>query len=190
MNSYVVRLVEGDTALGPIFEGCHELFLKWFNDERIFTAMGDFDPFPISVDDAKRYADSHKKDTWIVFAKDRDSWVPVGYAGIFIRQRHRVGIVRYAIGEESFLGKGHASRACKLITTWGFDECGLDVLTASVSGSNKSSSSVLLKNNYKQCGKHSKVRFEKGKRYDEYHFEILRKTFYTKNNGKNNTKQA
>jgi RimJ/RimL family protein N-acetyltransferase len=182
MNKHTVRLIEGETALGPVFEGCHNLFVEWFNKERIFLPMGDFDPFPISLDDAKKYVESHKKDTWIVFAKQNENWLPIGYTGLFIRQRHKVGIVRYAICDDLFLEKGHATRACKLVTKWAFDECGLEVLTASVSDSNKSSCKVLLKNDFTQCGKHSLVRFETGLRYDEHHFEILRETFYTKSN--------
>lgn len=178
MEKYIIRLIKGETALGPVFDGCHNLFADWFNKERIFLTMGDFDPFPISIEDAKKYVESHKKDTWIIFAKQNVDWVPIGYAGLFIRQRHKVGIVRYAIGNDDFLEKGHATRACSLITTWAFDECDLAVITASVSGSNENSSKVLLRNNYSECGKHSSVRFEKGKRYDEYHFEILRETFY------------
>lgn len=58
---YKVRMTDGQTALGPAFDGCHTLFLDWFNQERIFLPMGDFDPLPISLDDAKKYVESHKK---------------------------------------------------------------------------------------------------------------------------------
>ncbi|WP_410575686.1 hypothetical protein [Amycolatopsis sp. cmx-4-61] len=61
--------------------------------------MGDVDPRPFTVEDGKRYVESHLKDTWAVVAEGPENvWTPVGYAGMFVRSRHRVGIFRIAIG--------------------------------------------------------------------------------------------
>lgn len=85
----------GLAALAP----CHSsFFFDWLNDPRIFRGMGDFDSYPFGIQDSEKYVLFHLKDTWLIAVNNNQEWVPVGYAGLFVRQRHRIGILRYAIG--------------------------------------------------------------------------------------------
>lgn len=181
MTKIIPRMFKETTGLAAFYLGCEEYFYTWFNDSRIYLHMGDLDQFPISLDDCKRYVESHKKDTFLIVAKVDDSWIPIGYAGIFIRSRHRVGILRYAIGNTSFLSCGHAFRAASLYLQWAFNESDLEVVTASVSSSNVGSQKLIKKLGFSLVGKYSKTRFENGVRCDEFLFEISKKEFYEKN---------
>ncbi len=178
MKNIIPRLQNGDTGISPFFIGCEELFFKWFNDPRIYLHMGDLDQFPVSFEDAKKYVESHKKDTWLIIAKQDSEWVPIGYIGMFIRTRHMIGILRYAIGEIEFIGKGHASRAVSTFLNWAFKESNLESVHASVSGINKESSRLLKKIGFKFIGEHLNARFENGQRYNELLFEMLKIDYY------------
>lgn len=184
MNTQIIpRIIcsESKTAISPFYPGCEELFFKWFNDPRIYLHMGDLDQFPFSIEDAKRYVESHKKDTWLIIAnignEKEQQWVSIGYIGMFIRSRHKVGIIRYAIGEIDFLRKGHVSRAIKSFCDWSFNESNLFSIHASVSGANPESINVLRKLEFVGVGKYSHSRFENGNRYDEFLFELLNKNY-------------
>lgn len=180
MEKLIPRMSDGRTGLAAFYPGCEALFYEWFNDPRIYSHMGDIDQFPISIEDCRRYVDSHRKDMFLIVANLEGVWIPIGYAGMFIRARHRVGILRYAIGNLNFLSKGYASSAVKLYLKWGFEESDLEVVTASVIDSNPESKKLLVKTGFSFVGKYSKVRFENGNRYDELLFEISKKDFYEK----------
>ncbi|MEK7157811.1 MAG: GNAT family protein [Patescibacteria group bacterium] len=100
---------------------------------------------------------------------------PVGYTGLFVRQRHRIGILRYAIGDSTHENKGIATKAVNLMTKWAFDDLDLVSIHASVISSNVGSIRVLKKSGFSQVGKYQKARFESGQHYDEILFELLRK---------------
>lgn len=183
MNTQIIpRIIcsESKTAISPFYPGCEELFFKWFNDPRIYLHMGDLDQFPFSIEDAKRYVESHKKDTWLIIANtelEQTQWQPIGYIGMFIRNRHKIGIIRYAIGEQDFLRKGHVSNAITGICNWSFKESDLFSIHASVSGANPESIGVLEKLDFRKCGEYTKSRFENGVRYNEFLFELLNKKY-------------
>lgn len=107
--------------------------------------------------------------------KNKQVWIPVGYTGLFVRQRHRIGILRYAIGDSTHENKGIATKAVNLMTKWAFDDLDLVSIHASVISSNVGSIRVLKKSGFSQVGKYQKARFESGQHYDEILFELLRK---------------
>lgn len=115
MEKFIPRLILENTGLASFQGNIGEYFLKWFNDSRILLHIGDIDPFPFTVEDVKKYLESHRKDTWIIVANNSGGWAPIGYSGLFIRARHRIGIIRNAIGGKDCLRKGHGTRA-KLLT--------------------------------------------------------------------------
>ena len=180
MDNFVPRLIMENTGLASFQGDIAQYFLRWFNDLRIFLHMGDIDQFPFSAEDVKRYIEAHRKDTWIIVAKEKNNWIPIGYSGLFIRSRHRVGIIRNAIGEKEYLRKGYATRAKILTLSWAFNECDLVSVISSVSSSNKANSELCLKVGFKECGRYKDARFEDGKRYDEIHLQITRREFYEK----------
>lgn len=176
----IPRAQRVNTGLSPLHPGCEELFFRWFNDPRIYLHMGDLTPYPFTLDDARKYSEAHKKDTWIIIAKDGENWVPIGYSGLYIRNRHRVGIIRHAIGEREYLGKGHAKMARIMSLAWAFNECDLVTVVSSISSSNNENLQLCLKVGFRECGRYLQYRNEDGKRYDEIHLEFLRDDFYNK----------
>lgn len=169
---YIPRLTDNNTGLAPMDNDDFELFFYWFNSDHIAIPMGDIDQYPFTREDAKRYTQKHLKDTWLVVIKDKGLWTPIGYAGIFIRQRHRIGILRVAIGEEKYENLGHGSRACKLILRWCFDYCNLHAIHVCVSASNVKAIDMYRNLGFRECGKYTESRYEKGERHDEVLMEL------------------
>lgn len=177
MNTSVVkpRYTDGNIGLAALAPYHASLFFDWINDSRV-RKMRDFDAYPFGIQDAEKYVASHLKDKWLIVLKDDENkcWIPVGYAGLSIRQRHRVGILGYAIGNKAYEGKGFATKAVGLIIQWAFDDLDLVAIHASTISSNTGSIRVLQKSGFVQVGKYNKARFESGQRYDELLFEFVR----------------
>ena len=169
------RHIDNDVGLAALVI-CHSsLFFDWLNDPRIFHKMGDFDAYPFGIHDCEKYVIAHMKDTWLIVSKKTRNWIPVGYAGLFVRQRHRTGILRYAIGDPSSERKGIATKAVNLMTKWAFNDLDLVSVHASVASSNAGSIRVLEKSGFIQIGKYTKARFESGQHFDELLFELVEK---------------
>lgn len=174
-NTVKPRHIDGNVGLAALAPRHSGLFFDWLNDPRIFRGMGDFDAHPFGIQDSEKYVLAHLKDTWLIVLKDERDWIPVGYAGLFVRQRHRVGILRYAIGNSAYENKGIATSAVRLMINWAFDDLDLVSIHASAISSNAGSVRVLEKSGFSQVGKYQKARFESGQHYDEILFELLRK---------------
>lgn len=175
-NNYFIkpRHTNGNVDLAALAP-CHSsLIFDWLNDPRIFRGMGDFDAYPFGIQDAEKYVLAHLKDTWLIVSKNKQTWIPVGYTGLFVRQRHRIGILRYAIGDSMPENRGIATKAVNLMIKWAFDDLDLISIHASVVSSNIGSIRVLQKSGFIQAGKYQKARFESGQHYDEILFEFLR----------------
>lgn len=88
MNNDVLikpRHINGNVGLSALAQ-CHSnLFFDWLNDPRIFRGMGDFDAYPFGIQDSEKYVLAHLKDTWLIVSKNKRTWVPVGYTGLFVR---------------------------------------------------------------------------------------------------------
>lgn len=170
-----LRHVDGNVGLSALSPHHSKLFFDWLNDPRIFRGMGDFNAHPFGTQDAEKYVLAHLKDTWLIVLKNKRVWTPVGYTGLFVRQRHRVGILIYAIGNSTHENKGIATKSVNLIVRWAFDDLDLISIHASVISSNVGSIRVLEKSGFIQVGKYQKARFESVQHYDEILFELLRK---------------
>jgi RimJ/RimL family protein N-acetyltransferase len=169
------RTRSGATGLAPFDASCVPLLTSWLNDSEVYLSMGDIDLRPFTAEDGKRYVDSHLKDTWAVVAEGPENvWTPVGYAGIFVRSRHRVGIFRIAIGTSEARGQGHGYRATRLTLNWAFDELDLHCVHLSVSASNTRAVALYKKVGFVECGRYRESRWEDGVRHDEIVMEVLR----------------
>lgn len=174
-NTVKPRYINGNVGLAALAPQHLGLFFDWLNDPRIFQGMGDFDAYPFGIQDAEKYVLAHLKDTWLIVSKNKRTWIPTGYTGLFVRQRHRVGILRYAIGNSTHENRGIATSAVRLMINWAFYDLDLVSVHASVISSNVGSIRVLEKSGFNQIGKYQKARFESGQHYDEILFELLRK---------------
>ncbi len=169
------RMRSRATGLAPLDAGCAPLLTSWLNDSDVYFPMGDVDPRPFTVEDGKRYVESHLKDTWAVVAEGPENvWTPVGYAGMFVRSRHRVGIFRIAIGNPAARGQGHGYRATRLMLKWAFDELDLHCVHLSVSAANTRAVALYKKVGFVECGRYRESRWEDGVRHDEIVMEVLR----------------
>lgn len=173
-----------NTGLATFNNNTAELFFKWMNESSIYTFMGDIDPFPFTEEDARKYVESHKKDTYLIIANNKNMWHPIGYTGLFIRRRHRIGIFRIAITEEKYLGQGHAHRATKMMVDWAFNECDLISVHLSVSERNIKAIKLYKSVGFIHCGTFADSRFENGIRTNEilmeYTIEMYRKSKTTR----------
>ncbi|MET8752217.1 GNAT family protein [Streptomyces sp. NPDC004667] len=168
-----IRMRMGPTALAPLNSSHAPLVTSWMNESAVYLNMGDIDSRPFTTEDGKRYVDSHLKDTWIILGEEPDgTWSPVGYSGIFVRGRHRVGIFRIAIGDRSARGKGHGGRATRLMLEWAFGELDLYSVHLSVSASNLHAISLYQNAGFHECGRYTESRREGGGRHDEILMEM------------------
>ena len=155
------------------------LLFKWFNSPQIYRFMGDIDQFPFTVDDARNYYLSHKKDTWLICDSDKETLTPIGYTGLFIRKRHSIGIFRIAIAEKEYQGKSHARKATRMLLRWAFEECDLRNIHLSVSSSNENAITLYERIGFKKCGCYQNSRYEDGQIFDEILMEFPRELFKT-----------
>ena len=168
------RHIDGCVGLSALAPYHSSLFFEWLNNPRIFKGMGDFDSNPFGFQDSEKYVNVHLKDTWLIVFKKQAKWIPVGYTGLFVRQRHRVGILRYAIGNQSYEKMWITTKAVNLMIKWAFNDLDLVCIHASVISLNNGSIRVLEKSGFSHVGKYQKARFESGKRYDELLFELVK----------------
>jgi len=132
----------------------------------------------LTEEDARKYVESHKKDTWLIVANNKNIWHPIGYAGLFIRRRHRVGIFRIAIAEKNYLGQGHAYRTTKMMLDWAFNECDLISVHLSVSERNIKAIKLYKSVGFIHCGIFTNSRFENGIRSNEVLMEYTLKMYH------------
>ncbi|MDD5547297.1 MAG: GNAT family N-acetyltransferase [Candidatus Pacebacteria bacterium] len=170
----------GKTGLIPLTDDAASYFFKWFGDLRIFNFMGDLTTFPFTMENAVKYANAHKKDTKFIVGKNNGEWAIIGYMGLFIRERHNIGIFRIAIGEASYLGGGHAKRAIMLTFEYGFEKLNLYSIHLSVSGSNLTAIKLYESSGFRYCGEYTGARLENGKRSSEILMEYTAEMYNAK----------
>lgn len=174
-----------DTALCAFTRDTPALFERWWNDIELTTSMGDwtFMPLPYAGQNAEEYCKRIANTTWLIGAVEAEERiVPIGYTGIFIKQRHRVGIFRIAIPERSYRGKGHARRATGMFLEWAFLDLDLLAVHLTVSGSNARAIDLYRACGFIECGRYTNSRHERAGRSDEVHMEILRDAWEERRN--------
>lgn len=169
-----VRFVSGDTALAALNDDDWTYFLKWLNNDEMVKSMRDLDSLPIGDEDARRYVANHRKDTWLIMAQEGNSWLPIGYIWLIIRQKHGIGRLFIAIGESKYLRHGHAKRASEMLIRWAFNDCNLQALHLSVSANNERAINLYRRQGFIECGRYHDARFERGHRCDEILMELKR----------------
>ena len=137
--------------------------------------MGDWEfyPLPHYGQTPAEYVQRTRKTTWLVCDLSQQEPLPVGYTGLYLQPRHRVGIYRVAIAEAAYRGKGHGYRTTLMALEWAFKYLDLFSLHASLAASNKPSIGLHLKCGFKECGRYTLSRYEPAGRTDEIQMEIL-----------------
>jgi ribosomal-protein-alanine N-acetyltransferase len=149
--------------------------MRWFADRTVTRYM--LTRYPTSL---------RKQEEWIeqmASSPDDVLWAMVraadgeliGNVGLHrIAWRHAHAELGYVIGEREQWGKGHATEAVRLATTYAFLELGLRKVWARVIVENEASGRVLERNGFRACGLFRQDRYLEGRWHDLAVFEILR----------------
>lgn len=172
----IQRFRRGNTALCAYNDEAPRLFHRWLNDQELITSMGDwnFMPSPYSNRSPEEYSQNTRNTAWLICAiKESEHLIPIGYTGIYVKPRHRIGIFRLAIPEKEYRNQGHGYRATLLFFEWAFLQLDLFAVHLTVSSSNVAAIALYQKCGFVECGRHTKARHEPSGRYDEIHMEVL-----------------
>ena len=150
-------------------------YLRWFADREVTRYL------------MVRYPTSPKKqDEWLeqmAASSDDVLWAMVrasdggliGNLGLHqIVWRHQRAELGYVIGERDQWGKGFATEAVALATSYAFLELALQKVWASVIAPNEASRRALERNGYRQCAVFRRDRYVEGRWHDLWVGEILR----------------
>jgi RimJ/RimL family protein N-acetyltransferase len=168
--------VKGTTALCPFNDDTPKLFERWFADQELIAVMGDWEflPLPYYDQTPEEFVRRTRRSTWLVCAVEADRLVPIGYTGLYVQQRHRVGILRLAIAERDRRQQGHGLRATEMAIDWAFGALDLFTLHLSVTAKNKSAIELYRKCGFQECGRYRSSRFAPDGRSDEVLMELMR----------------
>ena len=130
--------VSGSTALCPYNDDTPLLYERWFSDQELVAVMGDWEFFPLPYYEqtATEYVKRTRKTTWLVCELDAGQPLAIGYTGLYLQPRHRVGILRMAIAERAYRRKGHGRRATEMMLDWAFRSLDLFSVHGSMTESN------------------------------------------------------
>jgi RimJ/RimL family protein N-acetyltransferase len=173
----------GPTALCPYNDDTPRLFEKWFADQELVSMMGDWEFYPLPYYDQtpEEFSRRTRRTTWLVCAADGSRLTPIGYTGLYMQPRHRVGILRLAIAEAEYRRMGHGRRATVLALRWAFQSLDLNCLHLSVTAANSAAIELYKGCGFRECGRYSQSRFSPQGRHDEVLMELLREDWMDQN---------
>lgn len=164
-----------NTFLCPLSEDSWKYFFKWLNDYDLLVYMGGYDMKPFTEQDAKRYVQSHLKDSWLICTKEKGQLVSIGFCGAFIKTRHDLAIARIAIGESEFRGQWHAYRAMLMLQDWLLHQMNVHTIHITVDSRNTRAIELYQRLGFTHCGTYRESRkHSDGTRSDEYCMEFLK----------------
>jgi RimJ/RimL family protein N-acetyltransferase len=164
------------TALCPYNDDTSLLYERWFADQELVALMGDWEFFPLPYYEqtAAEYVKRTRRTTWLVCELGTGRPLAIGYAGMYLQPRHRVGIMRLAIAEPNYRRRGHGYRATQMMLDWAFRSLDLFSIHASMTESNLPAIALNKKSGFRECGRYRQSRYEPTGRFDEIHMELLR----------------
>ncbi|MGO4682123.1 GNAT family N-acetyltransferase [Hyphomicrobium sp. 2TAF46] len=168
--------VDGTTALCPFNDDTPKLFERWFADQELIGVMGDWEflPLPYYDQTPEEFVRRTRRSTWLVCARENESLIPIGYTGLYVQSRHRVGILRLAIAEPKYRRQGHGLRATRMAIDWAFQSLDLFTLHLSVTAANQSAIELYRGCGFRECGRYQLSRFSRDGRSDEVLMELMR----------------
>jgi RimJ/RimL family protein N-acetyltransferase len=167
-------LLRGDNVtLRPGRDGDAEHFVRWFADTEVtrFLATRMAIALEHEQEFLKKIGES-KNDVWWVIEVEGQ---PIGATGIhgidWLDANGTTGIV---IGEKASWGRGYATEAMRLRTSYAFRELNLHKLITEVDTENEASRRALERNGYRTVGVRREQTFRGGKWKDRWLGEVLR----------------
>lgn len=170
-----MTLSDQNITLRPLKDEDQQQLARIANNKKIWDNVRDYFPHPYSLDDAKAFIEmNQKQDPRQVFGIEYQG-VLCGCAGVHVQTDvyQRSGELGYWIGE-AYWGKGIATAAVKLLTTYGFEDLGLIRLYAGVFSFNDGSKKVLEKVGYELEAISKNAVFKSGVICDEHRYVKLR----------------
>jgi RimJ/RimL family protein N-acetyltransferase len=166
----------GSTALCPYNDDTPHLYERWFADQQLVAIMGDWEfyPLPYYEQTAAEYVKRTRKTTWLVCDLEGEGPIAIGYTGLYLQPRHRVGILRLAIADAASRRRGHGRRATEMMLDWAFNSLDLFTVHLSMTESNAAAVALYEQCGFRACGRYRLSRFEPAGRFDEIHMELLR----------------
>lgn len=162
-------------TLRPLVISDADAIASMGNNAKIAGFMRDVFPHPYELENAFAFINNVKDfNPTRVFAIIADG-VHVGCCGIFPKEDvYRMNAeIGYWLGEE-YWGKGIATEAAKLISTYGFETLGMKRIYASVFSPNKASAKVLEKAGFTYEGTHRQSVYKNGEYLDELFYGLVR----------------
>jgi len=160
------RLVKSDTSQ----------IAKLANNKKVWDNLRNYIPFPYKTEDAEFFIElTEKENPEQTFGIITDSNKLCGVIGLVMQK----GIYRLSaeigfwLGEEPW-GKGIATKAIELITTYGFEQLKLERIHAGVFDFNIPSMKALEKNGYQKEGVFRNSIIKNGKICNEHRYAKLR----------------
>lgn len=145
------------------------------NNKKIWDNLRDYIPYPYDEKDAEDFINltknEHPKQNFAIEYQG----ALCGVISLSIQKDvyKKSAEIGYWVGEP-YWGKGIATEAIKLITTYGFDQLGLVRIHAGVFEYNTASMIVLEKNGYKKEGISKKAICKNDQIYDEHRYHKLK----------------
>lgn len=166
-----MELVDDKVRLRPLRYADRERLAELANNKKIWNNLRDVFPHPYTLKDADKFLDSVKpQDPQITFAIEYNFQF-AGVIGLVPQPDvySKGAEIGYWLGEP-FWGKGIASSAVKLATSYAFETLNLERLFAGVFENNEASKRVIEKCGFKHEGISRKAVFKNNKLIDEYRY--------------------
>jgi ribosomal-protein-alanine N-acetyltransferase len=160
-------------SLTPIQPDYLPNYCRWFADPEVSAYILGFSSPTLKQEEEwlERMAQSEKSVVWAILAEGRH----VGGTGlheIHWQSRHaQSGIL---IGEKDCWGKGYATEAMMLRTSYAFEQLGLEKLVTHVFMENVASRRALERVGYREVGVHRRHFYRHGHWHDLWVAELLR----------------
>lgn len=144
--------MQSDATIRPLtVEDCTQRYVDWLNDPQVNRWLET--RFEVqTLDTVRAYVEANQRPDRHLFA------ICVGDLHIGniklgpINRHHDYADVSYFIGDRAHWGKGHATRAVKLVSDFGFRKRNLHRLQAGVYAANRASRTVLRKAGFSEEG--------------------------------------
>lgn len=166
-------IVQGERVmLAPPEEEDVAVFTAWFADMRVTRTL--MHPFARSIAQEKDWfeaaAADHNRVVWKIVAGEQ----AIGTTTLRVDWLNRQGMSGLLIGAVEEWGKGYATEAVRLRTTFAFGELGLERLGSESYGGNIGMHRALERSGYRAIGRKRRAAYSDGSWHDLIIFELLR----------------
>lgn len=173
-------LRDGKTELVPVRDAHVEKFLQWFNDPEVTQYLTMY--LPVGEAFEKKYVERLQSDrsgndvVLVISVREAEQLIPIGTIGLHgIHWKDRDAEVGIAIGEKSFQGQGHGTRALQLMIRYAFTTLNLRRLHAGAYAFNKRSLALQRRAGFVEEGRRREAVYKLGGYHDMVENGLLKR---------------